>query len=243
MVKAKTSEIDTLIKELKNKKKELEDQFMLAQFQTHTLLWQERLKKLNEEIINITKQILELETRRAILLDWWSSDKSSNQPQSIKLWDVVIIPWICIIIGNYAISDYDTYDEMRNLFEKGIELHSTRETIKLKSTLLGKWQFSSWLKFLYAVVKYISSKDLKKEKNVYKLDFDDDFASFFKESGEMFAFINKENTDPKGRDLDYWKGPRNYCNKILWRCSNVMSIDLKERGKREMWFSVREQEK
>lgn len=238
MIEIKMSESDKLIRELMDDNEKLKNQLSKCN------PFSEYRERIAKKIDNNDEKILILRTEKSISLDKWLPSNAIDY-LDFKIWDIVIIPWICITIGNYAISDYTTYDNMRNLFEKGIELYAIKETIKPKPklTILGKWQFSSWLKFLYATVKYLSSKKLKKEGNVYKLNFDDDFASFFKESGEMFAFINKENTDPKGRDLSYWKGPRNYCNKILWRCSKIISIDLKERGKKEMGFYVREQEK
>jgi hypothetical protein len=159
--------------------------------------------------------------------------------QELKLWDIIIIPWVCFVIWNYAISDYSTYDNMRKLFEKGVELYITKDTPKPKSPLLADWQFSSGLKFLYAVVRYINTKHIKQQAGIYEIYTDKDFASYFKDAGRYFDFINKENSDLTDKTLDYWKWPRNYCKKILSRCSNKISIDSKEWGKKWLWFYVR----
>ncbi|MEI8252292.1 MAG: hypothetical protein WCG25_00725 [bacterium] len=65
------------------------------------------------------------------------------------------------------------------------------------------------------MVKYIISNDIIKKNDLYELNIDKNFISYFKEAGKHFDFINKENSDLSYKTLDYWKGPRNYCKKIL----------------------------
>jgi len=237
MVVENNQAIDKKINELKAQMLILKSQ--LPSIQTVDLLYptsqKKREEERSEEIKKIGDRIFELEKMK---LNNVSSNKT-NEIKNFKLWDIIIIPQVCIIIWNYAISDYNTYDKMRRLLENGIELYITKDTTKPKSKLLGSWQFSSWLKFLYAMVKYIISNDIIKKNDLYELNIDKNFISYFKEAGKHFDFINKENSDLSYKTLDYWKGPRNYCKKILWRCSEIISIDSKEVGKREMKFYVR----
>ncbi len=235
MVEINTQEEDRLIKKYEDEIKSLtkKDYYVddvLAMYTKDTE--KERIRKIER----LEDQIAEQKRMKVLKA---TSNESKPNIQSMKLWDIIIIPWICFILGNFAMSDYNTYDNMRKLFEKGVELYITKDTPKPKSPLLADWQFSSGLKFLYAVVRYINTKQMKQQDGICEIHTDKDFASYFKDAGRYFDFINKENSDLTDKTLDYWKGPRNYCKKILSRCSNKISIDSKEWGKKWLWFYVR----
>jgi hypothetical protein len=54
-------------------------------------------------------------------------------------------------------------------------------------------------------VQYISTKHIKQENSIYEVFTDKDFASYFKDAGRYFDFINKKNSDLSDKKSDYWR--------------------------------------
>lgn len=163
-------------------------------------------------------------------------NKVDPATQLMRLWDITITPWLSINIGSYAISNKETYKSIRDLSEGKASYLTDWPLPKDKRPSLDPGQFSSWLKFIYAMIKYIFSKNIKISEGRYKVPLDEDFLEYFIESQKIFNFMTW-NSEPLLSNSSYRRSNKSHAKKILKLSSNISIID-KPKGEIDMCFII-----